>query len=521
MAWGVLDDYKLTKVPGTTLFNKKGLDLADGVEVDPNIKKSGSIILIPQPSDSINDPLNWSLTRKNVIIWILSIASGLTASLGPMVTPGFGEVAATYHVSFNAVSISLVGVLTLVTGTFTFFTSAAATVWGKRPIFIISMVVLLMTSVWGFYATSFVSLTVMRAVQGAASAPVETLVTSTVSDIFFVHQRGQKLAIWGLAILTGVLLGQVISGAIIETMGFSASFGITSVCYIVIIPLMYFFVPETSYQQKILEGTYISEKKSAMEIEIQEIEPKKTFVETLSLYDGRVSDAGFWKIAIKPIPLIVYPAVIVSTFVYASFQTWLISFSLLSVNIFSAPPYNLSSSQIGLTNLPQLFMGIAATMLAGWTADKIAAFMSRHNNGVYEPEFRLTLMIPAVFLSTIGFFGFGISVGQGLPIYWPVAFMTINSLAVPFATSASFTYVIDCHPKDANQAFVTINFVKAIMVFAASSFINGWLEMAGTRSVFTTIGFINAGVCMLAVPIYVYGKRLRSLIARSSLAKKL
>lgn len=47
----------------------------------------------------------------------------------------------------------------------------------------------------------------MRAVQGAASAPVETLVTSTVSDIFFVHQRGQKLAIWGLAILTGVLLG--------------------------------------------------------------------------------------------------------------------------------------------------------------------------------------------------------------------------------------------------------------------------------------------------------------------------
>ncbi|KAF7894752.1 uncharacterized protein EAF01_010202 [Botrytis porri] len=421
-----------------------------------------------------------SSTRKNVIIWILSIASGLTVSLGPMVTPGFGEVAATYHVSFNAVSIALVGVLTLVTGTFTFFTSAAATLWGKRPTFIISMVVLLMTSVWGFYVTSFVSLTMMRAIQGAASAPVETLVTSTVSDIFFVHQRGQKLAIWGLAILTGALLGQVISGR-----------------------------------------THILEKDSTMEIEIQEMEPKKTFVETLSLYNGRVSDAGFWKTAIKPIPLIVFPAVIVCTFVYASFQTWLISFSLLSVNIFSAPPYNLSSSQIGLTNLPQFFMGIAATMLAGWTADKITAFMSRHNNGVYEPEFRLTLMIPAVILSTIGFFGFGISVERGLPIYWPVAFMTINSLAVPFATSASFTYVIDCHPRDANQAFVTINFVKAIMVFVSSSCINEWLEMAGAKCVFITIGLINAGICMLALPIYVYGKRLRGLIARCSMAKKL
>lgn len=187
MAWGVLDDYRLTKVPGTTLFNKEGIDLADGVEVDPNIKKSGSIILIPQPSDSVNDPLNWYLSMRPGIsyitncskvfnsqecnhldpfdrLWAYCIVCIPTYSansrviltmfrLGPMVTPGFGEVAATYHVSFNTVSIALVGVLTLVTGTFTFFTSAAATVWGKRPMFIISTVVLLMTSVWGFYAT--------------------------------------------------------------------------------------------------------------------------------------------------------------------------------------------------------------------------------------------------------------------------------------------------------------------------------------------------------------------------------
>ncbi|KAM3087908.1 hypothetical protein ACMFMG_001977 [Clarireedia jacksonii] len=78
MAWGVLDDHRLTNVPGTTLFDKESANLADGIEVDPNLKKAGSIVLIPQPSDSINDPLNWPTTRKNVIIWILSFASGLT-----------------------------------------------------------------------------------------------------------------------------------------------------------------------------------------------------------------------------------------------------------------------------------------------------------------------------------------------------------------------------------------------------------------------------------------------------------
>jgi hypothetical protein len=70
-----------------------------------------------------------------------------------MVTPGFGEVIADYKVTLDQVSTYLVGVLVLATGTGTFFTSAAATVWGKRPVFVISVFVLLVTCVWGFYAT--------------------------------------------------------------------------------------------------------------------------------------------------------------------------------------------------------------------------------------------------------------------------------------------------------------------------------------------------------------------------------
>ena len=32
----------------------------------------GRIILIPQPSDDLNDPLNWSQTKKNVILLVVS-----------------------------------------------------------------------------------------------------------------------------------------------------------------------------------------------------------------------------------------------------------------------------------------------------------------------------------------------------------------------------------------------------------------------------------------------------------------
>ncbi|KAM3087907.1 hypothetical protein ACMFMG_001976 [Clarireedia jacksonii] len=72
-----------------------------------------------------------------------------------MVTPGFAEVASTYHVSFDEMSVALVDVWTLATGFFTFFTTAAATLWSKRPLFITSMAILLTTSVWGVLCKEF------------------------------------------------------------------------------------------------------------------------------------------------------------------------------------------------------------------------------------------------------------------------------------------------------------------------------------------------------------------------------
>lgn len=82
MGLGVLDDYKLEHVPGTVFLNEAGgfnLELAveTGNHLAAGLKHQGSIVLVPQvtymehnanhlvltllqPSDSPNDPLNWS-----------------------------------------------------------------------------------------------------------------------------------------------------------------------------------------------------------------------------------------------------------------------------------------------------------------------------------------------------------------------------------------------------------------------------------------------------------------------------
>ncbi len=56
---------------------------------------------------------------------------------------------------------------------------------------------------------SLLSLTIMRVIQGFASAPLETLVSATISELFFVHQKGKMLSIWNLFVMGGVKLGYV------------------------------------------------------------------------------------------------------------------------------------------------------------------------------------------------------------------------------------------------------------------------------------------------------------------------
>ncbi|QSZ30496.1 hypothetical protein DSL72_000050 [Monilinia vaccinii-corymbosi] len=357
----------------------------------------------------------------------------------------------------------------------------------------------------------------MRAVQGFCSSPLETLVSATVSEIFFVHEKGKMLSIWNLFVMGGVKLGQLIAGFIIQSLGFKFTFGICACIYALIIPAMYFFVPETLY---ISPSQLIVEKTEGRTSKIVLPDVKKSLDERLSIFNGRTSQASFWALAAKPIPLVTFPAVIFSAFTYSFYAAGLTLIALLQDTIFSAPPYNLSSSAIGLTNLPLFGVGIVGTLVSGYCADFVVQWITRHNRGIYEPEFRLVLMFIAASLSTVAYIGFGYSVAAGAPIYVPITFLGVQTFAVPFATSSMFTYVMDCHGRLAPQAFVTMNFVKAVLSLIMSHFVNGWFKASGAKSVFTTVAIANLAVSGLAIPMYVFGKRLRIMVARSAFHQK-
>jgi hypothetical protein len=80
MGIGVLEDKHMQMPPGTAKLDTKFDTEHHDLDAIIGLKKRGDTILIPQPSDDPNDPLNWSELWKNSILAILGISVAVTIS---------------------------------------------------------------------------------------------------------------------------------------------------------------------------------------------------------------------------------------------------------------------------------------------------------------------------------------------------------------------------------------------------------------------------------------------------------
>lgn len=70
MPLGILDDHALENVPGTSPLNDMGhVGVEEPAGLDSAFLKhdpTGNIVLVPQPSNSPNDPYNWPTWKKRM-----------------------------------------------------------------------------------------------------------------------------------------------------------------------------------------------------------------------------------------------------------------------------------------------------------------------------------------------------------------------------------------------------------------------------------------------------------------------
>jgi hypothetical protein len=181
--------------------------------------------------------------------------------------------------------------------------------------------------------------------------------------------------------------------------------------------------------------------------------------------------------------------------------TWIVGFSVVNSSVFSAEPYNFTVSQVGLISLSPFIMTLLGELISGPLNDYICLWLTRKNKGIYEPEFRLPLMVVATLLGAIGFFGFGAAVEARTHWTGPVLCFGFANMSMAFLATCVFGYIMDCHRKLNAEAFVAIN-ARNILTFGYTYFVFDWLAYQGYLIVFCIMGSLFLFTCFLTIPMW-------------------
>lgn len=250
--------------------------------------------------------------------------------------------------------------------------------------------------------------------------------------------------------------------------------------------------------------------------------PRRTFVQQLKPYNGRLHHDNWFRVAVRPFILFAYPAVLWSSIVYACSVGWLIVLSESVAVIYrTRDTYNFSALSTGLIYISPFVGGILGTAVAGKVSDIVVRAMSKRNGGLYEPEFRLVMAAPVAVTTVIGLMGYGWSAKVHDAWIVPTIFFGVISFGCSLGSTTAITFCVDSYRQYAGEALVTLNFSKNIfhgLVF--SLFFNTWLEADGSKTVFIWLGVIQLILMTLTVPMYIFGKRARMWTVRKNLMEK-
>ncbi|KAF8470032.1 major facilitator superfamily domain-containing protein [Kalaharituber pfeilii] len=272
---GILNDKETEEVPGSILLIPQSeyqeplgypdveVDNPDAAEPVPaptpsslgkpaqdELKRTsdGRFVLDPQPDDNPNDPLNWASWRRDLALlslgWHCLVGGGQT----PVLAAGFREVADEFSVSFGQVALTT-GLYMLGLGIGVLISSPLAILYGKRPVYLVGVILFFASSIWAAASQNYVSLLIARIVMGIGVSPCESLPSATIAEIFFLHERAYRVGIYTLLLLGGKNLVPLVSAVIINSMGWRWVFWIVAIIVGFNLFLLYLFVPETFWDR--------------------------------------------------------------------------------------------------------------------------------------------------------------------------------------------------------------------------------------------------------------------------------
>jgi hypothetical protein len=366
-----------------------------------------------------------------------------------------------------------------------------------------------------------------------------------IGDLFFVHQRGTFMTLIQFILAAASNFSAIIVGPIATNLGWRYLFHILSPFTALEVVLLYFFVPETSYNrdhrydidelsQDNLQDLVAVERRHAnmgekgdddmIKVETATstppgLRPKKTFVQELAIFTGTYSTDNLLQLTIAPFAVCVNLAVLWMVIVTGGLTAFFVAQSYDMAQIFMAPPYLLSAAGVGYLSLGPFLGGLLGSIMLGATLDPLIKWCAKKNKGVYEPEYRLLGMIPSVTI-VIGLCLFGYFAEQGESFYLTAFCHGLDLFGIVCAAIAASSYVLDAYRDISAEVFIMNMVFKNFLFYGFSYFVNDWTAQKGPAIVFYVFAAVAAVMIFTAPIFFFWGKQYRSFWCRHNMLRK-
>ncbi|ERS96172.1 hypothetical protein HMPREF1624_07708 [Sporothrix schenckii ATCC 58251] len=503
-----------TFVPGTIHL----VDVAWELNPDHGRRQERDIVLHPKPSSHADDPLNWSYRRK-LLSTLCMFVYAMTICISS---------AAIYSVLEPISEATNLSVDELNAGT------------GYMAVMI-----------WAPFTTNKGQWIASKTLQGFFGAPVEALCEISMTDIWFTHERGKYLTIYVLALYIANSIAPLIAAFIAAGQGWKWVLYWCAIYNAVSFLFLFFFMEETNWtrdqtstedvpihNEKTVGDNFDAPVSAATNVdkdiagagashgdEVPKLfaspshgqgamsYTKKSYWAKLRLFDRHttkvVTAMSLFRQVTRPLLYLQLPVVVFCGTGVGCYQMWLSFLNGTESSIMSGS-YGFSTLMLGVPFVSPIIFSFIGYLYVGVFGDRFIVRMARRNNGVFEPEHRLWLLLPLVVIAPGSQLLWGL--GAYYKVHWigPVIAMGFISFATVVGAQVCYSYCIDSYRALSGEAIVTVVLLRNNMLFGINYGITPWITNMGLRNAYTLAAVVAFLQVLTFLLMTTYGKRLRA-----------
>ncbi|CAO3624160.1 unnamed protein product [Cunninghamella echinulata] len=182
--------------------------------------------------------------KKKWIVLLVAITSFISPLSANIYFPLLKTISRELHTSIDLINLT-VTVYMIFQGISPSFWGAMSDVWGRRPVYILTLTIYVLSCVGLTLTPNFTALLILRMLQAFGSSSTIAVGAGVIGDIAVPSERGGYMGMYSLGIMAGPILGPFLGGIISSNIGWRWIFGILSIFSGCVLCVLIFFLPET------------------------------------------------------------------------------------------------------------------------------------------------------------------------------------------------------------------------------------------------------------------------------------